>query len=66
MFQIVPADIDVLAMTVHYQTSNCSTGSKGAAAHVSVLCIVGNMKLQEVHKTSKLQLLDWHHNQLHN
>ena len=30
------------------------------------LLLVGNMKLQEVHKTSELQLLDWHHNQLHN
>ena len=28
--------------------------------------LLGNMKLQGVHKTSDLQLLDWHHNQLHN
>ena len=55
-----------LAMTVHYQTSNCSTGSKGVTAYVSVPCIISNMKLQEVHRTSELQLLDWHHNQLHN
>ena len=45
MFQIVPADINVLAMTVHYQTSNCLTGSKEVAAHVSVLCIIRQLKV---------------------
>ena len=39
MLQIVPADINVLAMTVHYLTSSCSNGSKEVAANVSVLCI---------------------------